>query len=418
MSPPIDPSEDDSNCTLKQLLEWLYGTQLFGVKLGLEGVRRLAKALAIHAGGPEAPCFIHVAGTNGKGSTCAMIDAMCRAAGLHSGLYTSPHLISLQERVRLNGRYIPETELLSALKDIRERIAHWEPHPTFFEIVTVLALQWFQKMKAQVVVLETGMGGRLDATNLFTPRVSVLTPVGLDHQQYLGTTLTEIAREKAGIFKPGTPVVSAPQPAEVREVFERRAQELGCALTFVDTPWDKGAVNLPGTIQRWNAALAVAAIETSGLPVDASAQAAGLAQVSWPGRFQRLSEDVILDGAHNPPAAEALAATWQEEFPNEQATLVFGALQDKDVGAVLRALKGIVKEVILVPLMNPRAHTTGALRMLVEENLPSAKYRLAPNIAAALALPVEGRRLVAGSLYLVGEILAINRGSRVEISSQ
>ena len=218
---------------LGEALEWLYGTQLFGVKLGLEGMRRLAGALGVALGGEAAPRFIHVAGTNGKGSTCALLESVCRAAGRRTGLYTSPHLVSLRERFRLDGALISEAELCEGLHRIRELVSEWKPHPTFFEIVTALGLEWFQRKGAEWVVLETGMGGRLDATNVVTPVVSVLTPVGLDHQQYLGTGLAQIAAEKAGILKAAMPAVSAPQSPEVLEVFQRVAMEKGASLRLV-----------------------------------------------------------------------------------------------------------------------------------------------------------------------------------------
>ena len=160
--------EPSGTKALDAVLEWLYGTQTFGVKLGLDGMRRLADALGLAVPGPVAPRFIHVAGTNGKGSTCAMIHSICRAAGLRTGLYTSPHLVSLRERFRLNGELISEEELCAGLERIRKTVSDWQPHPTFFEIVTALALEWFQRKEAEYVVLETGLGGRLDATNIVT----------------------------------------------------------------------------------------------------------------------------------------------------------------------------------------------------------------------------------------------------------
>jgi dihydrofolate synthase/folylpolyglutamate synthase len=406
-------------------LEWLYGTQLFGVKLGLDGMRRLAGALGVALGGEAAPRFIHVAGTNGKGSTCALVESVCRASGLRTGLYTSPHLVSLRERFRLNGELISETELCDALHRIRKLVSEWEPHPTFFEIVTVLALEWFQRKEAECVVLETGMGGRLDATNVVTPVVSVLTPVGLDHQQYLGTTLAQIAAEKAGILKPGVPAVSAPQSQEVLAVFERVALEKGSSLRVVSAPWSDGPVGLAGTVQRWNASLAVAALMAAGLEPGAPALRSGLAQVHWPGRFQRLAADLIVDGAHNPAAAAALVETWREVFPGEKAAVIFGALQDKDAREVLRLLAPIAGELILVPVQSPRSFDLSQLRRLAAESVRPEGGALAVDIfeaadvASALARSTKGRRrLVAGSLYLVGEVLALHTGTAQERSAQ
>ncbi len=403
---------------LKEAVEWLYGTQLFGVKLGLDGTRRLAAACAVPLGGGWGPGFIHVAGTNGKGSTCAMIAAMCRQAGLRTGLYTSPHLVSLRERFQWNGEWISEMDLLDALTRMRRLISNWEPHPTFFEIVTVLALEWFGKKGTEVVVLETGLGGRLDATNIVTPLVCALTPVGLDHQQHLGQTLAEIAAEKAGIFKTGVPVVSAPQAPEVLEVFERRAEGLGCPFRVLQEPWSGGKVGLRGEVQRWNAALADAALTAAQIPVPARAREEGLAGVQWPGRFQEIGSDLVLDGAHNPAAAAVLAETWKEAFGEARASLIFGSLQDKDTAAVLRALAPIVGEVVVVPLLNPRALDVERLQSLVAECLPGVRCLRARSPAEALSLPANGRRLVTGSLFLVGEVLACLRGAAAQPTAQ
>ncbi|MFL6539832.1 MAG: bifunctional folylpolyglutamate synthase/dihydrofolate synthase, partial [Chthoniobacterales bacterium] len=188
----------------REALAWLYGTQLFGIKLGLDSIRRLVAELDVPA--PEQR-IIHVAGTNGKGSVCAMTDSILRAAGYRSGLFTSPHLVTFRERIQVNGEMISEDEVAAGLTTIRELIREWDPHPTFFEIVTALALRHFKRSACDVFVLETGMGGRLDATNVVTPVVSVITPIDYDHQKWLGHSLGEIAAEKAGIIKPGVPVV-------------------------------------------------------------------------------------------------------------------------------------------------------------------------------------------------------------------
>ena len=194
--------------TYQETLRWLFSTQRFGIKLGLDNVRLLFAALDIPAPNEK---IIHVAGTNGKGSTCALLDSISRAAGYRTGLFTSPHLVTFRERIRVNGEMISEEEVALGLTKIRELISAWNPHPTFFEIVTALALDHFRNRKVEIVVLETGMGGRLDATNATQPVVSVLTPVDLDHQKWLGNSLAEIAFEKAGIIKRHVPVVSARQ---------------------------------------------------------------------------------------------------------------------------------------------------------------------------------------------------------------
>ncbi len=206
---------------------WLYATQGVGIKLGLENIRRLLDTLNVSLGGTV---ILHAAGTNGKGSTCAMMASIARAAGYRTGLFTSPHLVTYRERIQIDGAMIPESTVAEGLTRIRERTATWDHPPTFFEITTALAAAWFQEQKAEVIVLETGMGGRLDATNTLPATVSVLTPISFDHQQYLGNTLAAIAAEKAGILKPGIPAVSAPQLPEAAEVIAAAAREVGAPL--------------------------------------------------------------------------------------------------------------------------------------------------------------------------------------------
>src|SRR5205085_72401 len=184
----------------KEALAWLYSLQRFGIKLGLENIRRLITEMHVDLGGAR---VIHVAGTNGKGSVCAMIDSLCRAQGYRTGLFISPHLVTFRERIRVNGEMISEDAVADGLTIIRDLIADWDPHPTFFEITTALALKHFSEARIDVVVLETGLGGRLDATNAVQSDVSVITPIGLDHEEWLGNTLAQIAGEKAGIIKPG-----------------------------------------------------------------------------------------------------------------------------------------------------------------------------------------------------------------------
>ena len=246
----------------REALAWLYGTQTFGVKLGLANTRRLLAA----AGDPQLRLrFLHVAGTNGKGSTCAMMDSMLRAAGLRSGLYTSPHLVDFRERIRLDGALIPEHAVAEGLSLLRGATENWDHAPTFFELTTVLSAWWFEREAVDYVAWETGMGGRLDATNAVVPEVAVIAPVGMDHQEWLGGTLTQIAGEKAGIIKAGVPVVSAPQPEEVRSVLMREALKVGAPITFVAKPWSGRESGLVGPHQRWNAALACAGLRAAGV---------------------------------------------------------------------------------------------------------------------------------------------------------
>src|SRR5437870_7033621 len=217
--------------TYKEALAWLYSIQRFGIKLGLENIRRLLAELHVDLRGTR---VIHVAGTNGKGSICAMIDAICRANGHRTGLFTSPHLVTFRERIRVNGKMISEDAVTGGLTTIRNLVADWDPHPTFFEITTALALKHFAEAKIDIVILETGLGGRLDATNAIQSDVAVITPIALDHQQWLGDSLEKIAGEKAGIIKPCMPVVSAPQLPEAEKVIRARATECEAPLRVVD----------------------------------------------------------------------------------------------------------------------------------------------------------------------------------------
>jgi dihydrofolate synthase/folylpolyglutamate synthase len=392
----------------REALAWLYGSQTFGIKLGLDNTRRLLAA----AGDPQQRLkFLHVAGTNGKGSTCAMMDAVLRAAGHRTGLYTSPHLADFRERIRVDGAMIPEAAVAEGLTLLREAAASWDHAPTFFEIATVLAAWWFARGNVEFVVWETGMGGRLDATNAVEPLVSVLTPVGLDHEKWLGGTLPLIAAEKAGILKRGVPAVSAPQAEEVRAVFSTQAAGVGAPLTFVDTPWESGPVGLAGAHQKWNAALAVAAWRAAGLGIPDQAVRAGLAGVVWPGRFQRLGENLVVDGAHNPAAVAALVATWREAFGEARGRLVFGALRDKDAARILSMLRPIADEIWLVPVSGPRAAPVALLRPAAE----AAGFKVVreATVPAALAAARKAKSpvLVTGSLFLAGEVLALLEGA-------
>jgi dihydrofolate synthase / folylpolyglutamate synthase len=383
-------------------INWLFGTQLFGVKLGLENVRHLLAAL----GNPQNETrFIHVAGTNGKGSVSAMIDSMARAAGIKSGLFTSPHLIRFNGRIQVNGLPISDDEVVGGIQRIRAVIDQ-DRHPTFFEITTALALDYFRKQSVELAVLETGLGGRLDATNVVTPLVSVLTSIDLDHQKWLGDSLAQIASEKAGIIKPGIPVVSGPQSAEVRLVLERTALERAAPISFSEIPVEGLSIGLAGSHQRLNAALAVDAVRNAGLGVNAEALKDGLANVQWPGRFQRFSQRIVLDGGHNPAAAKRLVETWRECFGAEKATIIFGGLGDKDLQNMVSTLSAVAARFLLVPVRSPRAASTADLELLVSNQLSVAQC---PSIKYALdaAHRFDEKILVTGSLFLVGETLAI-----------
>ncbi|MFV1995489.1 MAG: GAF domain-containing protein, partial [Verrucomicrobiales bacterium] len=285
-----------------EAIDWLYGSQLFGIKLGLDNARRLLCEFVESEPGFATMRVVHVAGTNGKGSVCALADSTCRAAGLRTGLFTSPHLISFRERIRVSGEKIGERDAARLLEEMRELVADWDPYPTFFELALALGLRHFAEQGVEVAFLETGMGGRLDATNaLEFPVVSVITPIALDHREWLGGRLAEIAAEKAGIIKPGVPAVSARQCGEVLAVLREAAKHAGSDLRMVENRWEKSAVGLPGGHQRENAALAVAALAEAGIAVSPAAIAEGLAGVRWRGRLERIprveGRELVVDGS-------------------------------------------------------------------------------------------------------------------------
>jgi len=393
----------------QETLAWLFNTQRFGIKLGLENSRRLFHALGVPTPNER---IIHVAGTNGKGSVCALLDSICRAAGYRTALFTSPHLITFRERIQVDGEMISEEEVARGLTRIRELVMDWNPHPTFFEVTTALALDHFRNAGADIVVLETGMGGRLDATNATRPIVSVITPIDYDHQKWLGESLAEIAAEKAGIIKPNTPVVSALQPEEAAEVIRGRAEECAAPLDFVRQPFDRFPIALRGPHQKQNAALALSALNTVGIAIDDGAVERGLASVVWPARFQRWDARTIIDGAHNPAGARVLTQTWRDTFGERRATVLLAVLQDKDVAGICCALAPIMRRALLPSIRSERALPPAELRLTISDRLPGVPVAVLPSLAAAWeeaqldAAPI----LICGSLHFAGEALAFFRG--------
>ncbi len=390
--------------TYREAIDWLYSTQLFGIKLGLDGPRQLLKEYLAHpAHGVK---VIHIAGTNGKGSTCAMIDSIARAGGHRTGLFTSPHLIDFRERIRVSGEEIPEEACAAMLTELRGICETFDPHPTFFEIALVLAMRWFRERECELIVLETGMGGRFDATTAVPADVCGITPIGLDHTQYLGETLREIAFEKAGIFVEGKPAFSVPQESEARRVLEMEANEVRSPLSFIASPLIGYPIQLAGQHQAWNAALAVECAYAAGLRVNYETLIHGLSYISWPGRFEVIERDaqtLILDGAHNPQGAAALARAWSERFGEKKATLLFSAVAAKDVAGIARELEPLATEVHVVAVDTPRALSTAELAQAfatgVEEHSTMDE-------AMKRVLATPGPVLVAGSLFLVGEVKA------------
>jgi dihydrofolate synthase/folylpolyglutamate synthase len=403
----------DAAINYREALSWLYSLQRFGIKLGLENIERLLEELSKSGVLQVAPWkVIHVAGTNGKGSVCAMIDSICRAQGYRTGLFTSPHLVTFRERIRVNGDMISEDAVANGLTTIRNLVANWDPHPTFFEVVTALALKHFSDAKVEIVILETGLGGRLDATNAIQSDVSVITPIDFDHEKWLGKTIFEIAAEKAGIIKPKVPVVCAPQRAEAEEVIRARATKCGAPLQFVAKPYDKAPIALAGLHQEQNAALAIAALRAAKIDIDDSAIARGLAFIDWPARFQRWDERTIVDGAHNPAAVRTLSETWRENFGNQRATLVLAVLSDKDLRGICEALAPISEFVLLPKIRSERAADPEELARVLPNITPPLPYSITQSVDEALARARAKPNpiLITGSLHFAGEVLAHLRG--------
>jgi dihydrofolate synthase/folylpolyglutamate synthase len=405
----------------REALAWLYSLQRFGIKLGLENIRRLLAELSrkgnlqIALGGLEAAApwkVIHVAGTNGKGSVCAMIDSIGRAQGYRTGLFTSPHLVTFRERIRINGRMISQDAVASGLTLIRNLAADWDPHPTFFEVTTALALKYFSEVKVDIFILETGLGGRLDATNAVQADVSVITPIDFDHEKWLGNTLAKIASEKAGIIKPGIPVVCAPQPAEAEKVIRARAAECRAPLHIVVRSYEDTPIALIGSHQKQNAALAVAALRAAKLDIGEKSIARGLTTLDFPARFQRWDKRTIIDGAHNPAAARMLADTWREIFSDQRATLVLAVLSDKNLCCICEALSPIATFVLLPKIRSERAAPPEALAKALASITPSLHHSITPSVGEALdvARAKANPILITGSLHFAGEVLAHLRG--------
>jgi len=442
--------------TYTEATEFLFSLRRFGWRLGLETIQRLLNLL----GNPQRSVpSAHIGGTNGKGSTAAMLAAILQTAGHRTGLYTSPHLLDFTERIRVNGRPIGEaevTQLTARLKELcAEHFVHYPmstpvpqaasdrlPHPTFFELTTAMAFQFFRQEATEAAVVEVGLGGRFDATNVITPQVSVVTNVSLEHQDYLGRTLSEIGGEKAGIVKRDVPVVTATR-GEGYEVIRQASVERRAPLipiqeaytwTIRESGLDGQTIDLAGPVRRYaglriplagrhqieNAVVAIAAaevLETQGLRVGEAAIRYGLEQARWPGRLQIVSDRprILLDGAHNPAGAQALAAFVAEHRAMlNRLILVFGVLRDKDWEAMLAPLGRLADQAILT---HPPADRGADPHQLVAADRYCPKVEIAADpregvtLARSVARPGD-TILVTGSLYTVAAAL---RALRVPI---
>lgn len=403
--------------------------------MGLENTLKLAGFV----GNPQQKLrFVHVAGTNGKGSTCAMLESIYRQAGLRVGLFTSPHLVSFAERIQVNRQPISEPDVTRLVGEMQELLKNFPPevHPTFFEVVTVMALKYFAEQNCDLVVLETGMGGRLDATNIVTPLVSVITNVQLDHQQWLGDTLVKIAAEKAGIIKPRIPVITGADDAGALDVIASTARAKNAPVTVVRATEIEAArrfyLPLLGEHQRSNAAVALATVQVlrETLPVSQAMIEEGLRQVQWAGRLQIVQrhggKTIVLDGAHNPAGAETLASALKLHFKGLQPALILGAMRDKDWPAMCHILAPVASKIFLCPTGSDRSADPQRLVACCQEVNKSAPIFVCSGLAEALtATAGDPFTALAGSLHMVGEAMellhlspAVNQRGLNEYSSK
>jgi dihydrofolate synthase / folylpolyglutamate synthase len=425
--------------------KYLLDLEKFGIKFGLANIRTLALAL----GQPQNRFrSILIAGTNGKGSVTAMVDRALRAAGLSVARYTSPHLVNLEERFAINGEPVSTAALVNVIEDVRAVIetllakGALDAPPTFFEVTTAIAFELFSRAGIDVAVLEVGLGGRLDSTNIVDPVAAAVTSIDFDHEQYLGNTLAAIAAEKAGVIRRGIPVVAGPLQREARDVLATACASIGAdfieselgvrikstiddgrtSLHVITPVRDYGWVplGLRGDHQVPNALVAVRLLEAIEriVPLTVDAIRTGLHDVRWPGRLQMLEvpdgRRVLLDAAHNPAGAYALAAYLRREFP-EALPMVFGALRDKDAALMLKAILPVSSRMVLTEPPSTRARPAEELAALVRKLSPNAKIEIASNPREALErawtdCPVA---CVAGSIFLVGAILgSLGPGAR------
>ncbi|MDL5044526.1 folylpolyglutamate synthase/dihydrofolate synthase family protein [Oscillatoria amoena NRMC-F 0135] len=395
-----------------QTLDFLYQLRQFGTKMGLENILLLDEALGFPSRRLK---FIHIAGTNGKGSVAAMIEGILRAGGHKTGLFTSPHLASFGERIQIDRVPCGRKQIVSVCNRVMEAAQVVEKKtggrfPTFFEFVTGMALEQFARDEVDFVIWETGMGGRLDATNLVTPEVSVITSVGMDHMAWLGDTPAQIAREKAGIIKPGIPCVVGSLSDEVLSVVEERCAEMESKLLRAEKAPYGGPLGLRGEFQRHNAQIARAAVAcliSAGHQISENAICAGLENVSWPGRMTlvRTNPPSIIDGCHNAPSAEALACSLGQEYPGMKWAICFGVLKDKDWPAILSHLLGPADEFLLVPVDSGRAESPSVIHAHLRANCPGIRAREFDSLSSAWQAAENRPLLTCGSLFLAGQAL-------------
>ena len=421
--------QGSENMDYKEALAYIDGLRWYGSRPGLERVGALLEKL----GDPQKKTkFIHIAGTNGKGSCAAMTASVLRAAGYRTGLFTSPYLFRFNERMQLDGHPIPDDTLAALVTELAPLADAMEEHPTEFEMMTALAMLWYSREQADIVVLEVGLGGRFDATNIIeAPEAAVIMNIGLDHTAVLGDTVEQIAFEKAGIIKPGCEVVLYPQQESVEAVIRARCEALGAALHTADfsqiTPeFDSlegqvfsyrgapAAIPLLGAHQRRNAAVVLELVEVlraRGWRIDADAVEHGLYAVSWPARFELVHEEpaFIVDGGHNPQCAETVAENLLHYFPGQRRVLLIGVLADKDYCHLTEILAPAADAWVCVTPDSERALPAAELgRELERFGRPVTVCESIPEgVSAAMDLAgADGAVCAVGSLYMAGAIRA------------
>jgi dihydrofolate synthase/folylpolyglutamate synthase len=401
-------------------VDFLFSLERLGMKFGLANIATLCPAL----GNPQnAFPSVIVAGTNGKGSVTAMVDAALRAGGHRSARYTSPHLQRIEERFVIDGREVAPAVLETAAARVREAVetlvatGKLESLPTFFECTTAIAFDLFREARADVAVLEVGLGGRLDSTNIVSPVAAAIVSIDFDHQAQLGTTLASIAFEKAGVIKRGIPVVCGPMPREALDVIAKVCADEHATLIRTDNDVDLASriaampIALPGEHQRANAGVALRLLEAIGraspaLRVDDEAIRAGLTRTAWPGRLEYFTHRrcrVLLDAAHNPAGARALAS-YLRHVGADEVTLVFGAMQDKAVREMLTALAPVVRSIVCATAPNARAMAADTLAALASEAGLDAEAVADPVEAVTRACETGRLVVVAGSIFLIGPV--------------
>jgi len=410
-------------------LNYLYGLEKFGMIFGLTKEKEILETV----GNPEQEIqAIHIGGTNGKGSTAAMMSSILQKEGFTVGLYTSPHLIRFTERIKVNGKEIEKEEVAGLTEWMREKVkaAGIAPPFTFFDFTTAMALLYFKQKRVDLAILEVGLGGRLDSTNVVDPLLSIITNIGKDHEDILGKGALRVAKEKAGIIKEGRPLITAATQPRVLGLFSKTCREKGAPFfrvgkdfRYVPTGersfsyeglhrklWDL-SLNLRGVHQRINAATALGGLEILddlGYRISNEAMTEGLKEVDWPGRLEMISSSpqVLLDGAHNPEGALSLRESLEKEFQYQHLILLVGIMKDKDIQTILHSLSPLADQIILTRPGTDRAASPSFLKKALGQNGKKAEVieDLQEAIDRGLSLTGEGDLLcITGSLYTVGE---------------